>query len=155
VEQREEGRVKRQQWIAVGRVIGIWTIFGVVLALVPILFSGISEWIRGDSVGLSDVIGGGELLLVSAGISAAALGELARQRTDSLRGVRGMLTGVGIVTILLAGLLFADIAGSIRDNEDIDTVRVATISAVIFTISLVTAATAMVVAEVSTWSSST
>ena len=146
--------MNREKWIAIGRVIALWAIFGVLLALVPILFSAISEWIRGDSVGLSEVIGGGELLLVSAGISAASLGELARQRTDALSGVRAILTGVGIVTILLAGLLFADIAGSIRNDEDIDAVRVATVSIVIFTISVVTAATAMVVAEVSTWTSS-
>ena len=66
-----------------------------------------------------------------------------------------MLTGIGIITILLAGLLFADIAGSLRDDDQIDAARVATVPGVIFSISLVIAGIAMVIAEVSTWTSST
>jgi hypothetical protein len=66
-----------------------------------------------------------------------------------------MLTGIGIITILLAGLLFADIAGSLRDDDQIDAARVATAPGVIFSISLVIAGIAMVIAEVSTWTSST
>ena len=113
--------------IAIASTLMTWSLFGVLLALVPIAFSGISAWIRGQTIGFSDVIGVGELLLVSAGVSAAALGELARQRTDHLRRARAILTGAGVITILLAGLLFADVAGSIRDAEDVDRVRIATV----------------------------
>lgn len=143
--------MSRQQWMAIGRVLGMWTLFGVLFALVPIIFSALSEWIHGDSVGLSELIGGGELLLVSTGVCAAALGELAGRPTDPLRGVRGLLSGVSVILILIAGLLFADVAGSVRDHEAYDAVRVATASLVIFSISLITAAMAMVVAEVSKW----
>jgi hypothetical protein len=145
--------VNRERWMALGRALGLWILFGVLLALVPILSSAIGEWVRGRTIGLSDVIGGGELLLVSTGVSAAAIGELVRHRTDDLRNLRAVLTGVGLITILFAGLLFADIAASIRANEDLDAVRVAAISLVIFSISLVTATAATVVTEVSTWTS--
>jgi hypothetical protein len=141
----------QQQWMAIGRVLGMWTLFGVLFALVPIIFSAISEWIHGDSIALSELVGGGELLLVTTGVCAAALGELAGQPTDALRGVRGLLSGVSVIIILIAGLLFADVAGSLRDHEDFDAVRVATASVVLFSIALMTAAVAMVVAEISTW----
>lgn len=137
--------------MAIGRVLGMWCLFGVLFALVPIIFSALSEGIHGESVGVAELVEGGELLLVSTGICAAALGELASQPTDALRGVRGLLSGVAIILILISGLLFADVAGSMRDHEDFDAVRVATASLVIFSIALVTAAVAMVVAEVSTW----
>jgi hypothetical protein len=141
----------RQRWLAIGHVLGQWMLYGVLFALVPIVFSFLSEYIRGDTVALTELIGGGELLLVSAGISAAALGELARQPTDPLRRVRSLLTGLSIIMVLIAGLLFADVAGNLRDADAYDTARLATVSLVIFTISLVTAALAMVVAEVSGW----
>jgi hypothetical protein len=48
--------VNQNQWIAIGRVLGMWTLFGVVFALVPIIFSGLSEWIHGDSIGLDELI---------------------------------------------------------------------------------------------------
>ena len=87
-----------------------WFVFGVIIALVPLGFAYVNQRIDGRTPALAEVIGRGELLLVSTAIAAAAAGELIASGRD--RAVRKLLSGGGCVAIVLAAsLCFAAVQG--------------------------------------------
>jgi hypothetical protein len=88
-----------------------WFIFSVVIALAPLIYSFLSALTHQRPMGLFLISGHGEILLLSAAISAAAIGELFSSKPG--KGIPKLLAGGGCVTILfLASLWFEDIVSS-------------------------------------------
>lgn len=75
-----------------------WIIFGVLLSLAPLLFSVIQLSARDRSGAnasvIEDVLGGGGLLLISAAIAVAGVGELVAAKNSDIYGI---ISGGGLL----------------------------------------------------------
>jgi hypothetical protein len=88
-----------------------WLIFSVILALLPLAFNYLRLEMRGQDATLQALLGNGELLLVAAAISAAAIGEVIG--SGKAYGAPKFLAGGGALMILaLASMQFADVAAA-------------------------------------------
>lgn len=86
-----------------------WALFGVVIALLPIAFSGFKILHRGEAFDHSLLLSDGELLLVSAGIAAAAIGEIVASGANAK--ILKVVCGAGATALLMiSSFSFADIA---------------------------------------------
>jgi len=94
-----------------------WAFFGVVFAVLPIIFNAVSAVSRNQNISLYVLLSHGELLLVSAGISAASGGELFGSEEPTFRQTRLFLVGMSFLIVCGASLWFADIAPANRANE--------------------------------------
>lgn len=88
-----------------------WLIFGVLVALLPILFNLLFALTVGAEVTAGRLIGRGELLLIAVGLCSTALGDLVLAelsvRSRFWRGVRLILTGTCVVVIAASSFYFA------------------------------------------------
>ncbi|MEU6246086.1 hypothetical protein [Glycomyces sp. NPDC047010] len=97
-----------------------WLLYGIVLAVLPIAVNWVSLMTRGLDASFSAVLGGGELLLVSAVLGATAAGDLMGARTRRFIVFRTVLTGGNLILIVFASLWFADTTAVLRAGTDID-----------------------------------
>ena len=132
---------------AIGEKLLRWMLFGVVFAVLPIVFNFLSAVTRGQSIALSSLTSHGELLLVSVGISAAATGELFGREAGPLRSFRLFVVGMSLIIVCVASLWFADIAGAIRSNEPINEAAVSVGSTIVFFSSITTAGCCIALSE--------
>lgn len=88
-----------------------WLIFGVLVALLPILFNLLFALTVGAEVTAARLIGRGELLLIAVGLCSTAMGDLVLAelsvRGRFWRGVRLILTGTCVVVIASSSFYFA------------------------------------------------
>ena len=88
-----------------------WLIFGVLVALLPILFNLLFALTVGAEVTAGRLIGRGELLLIAVGLCSTALGDLVLAehsvRSRFWRGARLILTGTCVVVIAASSFYFA------------------------------------------------
>lgn len=95
-----------------------WLIFSVVLALLPFAFNYLRLSSRSIDPTFINIFGNGELLLVAAGIAAAAVGDLIG--SGSGHKIAKLFAGGGSVVVLcLASLHFADVA-SLKNSPTFD-----------------------------------
>ena len=86
-----------------------WLIFSVLLALLPLAYNYLHVLTRNGSPSLDVLLGKGELLLVAASISAAAVGSLIGGSKKWL--IAKVFAGGGSVLLLgLASLYYVDVA---------------------------------------------
>lgn len=92
-----------------------WIIFSVVIALLPLLFNLLRDIGKGEGINLVRLFSHGELLLVSAAISAGSLGHLfgAENPSSIPKVVSG---GSCVVVLMIASFWFADISGAWQSN---------------------------------------
>jgi uncharacterized membrane protein len=91
-----------------------WFFFSVVIAVVPIVFNGVSAINRNEVLTWQALLVHGEFYLVSVAVTAAALGEMFNRESKRLRLTRMCLFGFGFTLIVMASLLFADVASNAR-----------------------------------------
>lgn len=60
-----------------------WFLFSVLLALLPLGFAALAKNLDGELVSVFKLVSGGELLLVSVGITGAAVGDLLGRKRDN------------------------------------------------------------------------
>ena len=97
-----------------------WLIFSVLIALLPIGFNYLSMKTKSIPTSLEIICAQGELLIVSAALNAAALGELFGSGPASLMIAKIIAGGVCVIILLLTSLWFADIAATILLNKPLD-----------------------------------
>ena len=115
-----------------------WLIFGVLLALVPLIFSWAAREMRPQPSGLDVVLANGELFLVTAAISGAAGGELVGVvRTTRQPFWEIVAGGCCLIVVVLSAHLFADISAVRATAATIDPARVSTWSLWLYGIGLV------------------
>ncbi|WP_346533798.1 hypothetical protein [Micromonospora sp. DPT] len=125
-----------------------WALFGVTIALTPIMTSGLTGITRSAEISYDRLVGRGELLLIAAGVAAAGIGELFGREETRLRTSRLVLVGVSILLILLTSYWFADIAAATQAKQPVDQHVVAEISTYLFVITLGVTACSLVVSEI-------
>jgi hypothetical protein len=93
--------------------------FGVLVALIPILFAAVNAFLKGHNVDWSSLLSHGELLLITVGICAGALGELLSTRTRS-EALDLVLGGFATIIVIVASYIFSNISSSIIAGERLD-----------------------------------
>lgn len=83
-----------------------WLIFGVILALVPLAFVWFCRLIFGQDITLESLLSRGDLLLITAGLCAAGIGEMIGSG-GALKGAKIISGGLSVVILLLSALIFA------------------------------------------------
>lgn len=124
-----------------------WGLFGVCFAVLPIAFNAISAATRNGGFSLESLLSNGELLLISAAVSAASAGELFGREEVLMRSTRLFLVGMSFIIVCGSSLWFADIAGATRDQADINEHFIAVGSIIIFFFSAVTGACCVILSE--------
>jgi len=124
-----------------------WFLFGVVIALLPIIFNSLRLFTHGGSLTFGQLVGRGELLLVTAGISAKAIGELIGSST-SMKIPKIIAGGVSLVILALASLYFADVAATYANNQTLDLSVISRMSLILFLTAVVSGGSCVALAEV-------
>jgi hypothetical protein len=120
-----------------------WMVFTVAFAVMPVAFNALTAITRGDPVAYANLVANGELLLISAAISAAAAGELSTSAEPALPATKSLLIGMSFLVICVASLWFADIASAVRAHEEVDRHAVSVGSTVVFAFATITGACCM------------
>ncbi|MFT4924269.1 MAG: hypothetical protein ACI8WB_000347 [Phenylobacterium sp.] len=110
-----------------------WLLFGVICGLLPIGFVALDYFTVGEHFQLRDLIGKGELLLISCGISATGMGELLVEGTKYVR--IGMVMGACSV-ILVGGCSywFASVGSSVQLN--IENITIGSLGLFLFSVAI-------------------
>ncbi len=87
-----------------------WLMFGVAFAVLPLVLNLLLAFTRDLPVHGDQVLGQGELLLVSAGVAASGAGELSGEPVRELRRLQIVLSGLAYLIVCLASLWFASTA---------------------------------------------
>ena len=115
-----------------------WLIFGVLLALVPLIFSWAARQMRSQPSDLHTVLANGELFLVTAAISGAAVGELVGVVRSARQPFWEIVAGgCCLIVVVLSAHLFADIAAVRATAATVDPARVSAWSLWLYGIGLV------------------
>jgi len=124
-----------------------WVWFGLVLAIVPVIFAALRLFIRDAPVTLSALTGQAELLLPAAAISARGIGELlgGQARKSAKRYLAG---GSAILILLLSTLFFADVTAAYAVGDPVSTSVIARTSVVLTLCAAIAGCSCVIVAEV-------
>jgi hypothetical protein len=115
-----------------------WLIFGVLLALVPLLFSWATRQLRAQPSSLDVLLANGELFLVTAALAGAAIGELLGVARASRQPFWEIVAGgCCLIVVVLSAHLFADISAIRATAATIDPARVSSWSLWLYCIGLV------------------
>jgi hypothetical protein len=125
-----------------------WLIFGVLISLAPFLAVLLDDIDRGIDPTLVTLFGSGELLIVSAVIAAAGIGELFRSAKAYKRRIaRQLVLGSSIVNLLAASLWFADVSSLIVSKQHTQPTVVAAGSIGLFISTVVASTSALLLSE--------
>ena len=111
-----------------------WLIFSVVIALLPLLCNLLRDIRKGDGIALVRLFSHGELLLVSAAISASSLGHLFGAKNPSNVLLNILAGGAGVGVLMVASFWFADVSAACHSNptESIDSKAICVGSIIVF-----------------------
>jgi len=87
-----------------------WLMFGVAFATLPLVLNLLLAATRNLPVSWEQLLGQGELLLVSAGVAASGAGELSGEPVRQLRRFQIVLSGLAYIIVCLASVWFAGTA---------------------------------------------
>ncbi|MFF7789942.1 hypothetical protein [Streptomyces sp. NPDC007991] len=124
-----------------------WLFFGVIFAVMPILAGMLINGSRGKGLGFWDLIGRGELLIVTAGLAAAAAGQILTKRTPRRKLIANVLAFGNIVIACLTSIVFANISSGLQDSDQIDQHAVGIQSLWFFGITFITAGSSALIVE--------
>lgn len=124
-----------------------WGVFSVLFALLPICFHVLKIASAGKGLSLESVFGSGELLLIGAAISAAAIGELVIGNAYK-RNIKLIVCGACIFLLALNSLWYADVSGAANGQTAYDLGVIASGSVTMFLVTLVVSGLCVVLSEV-------
>lgn len=122
-----------------------WFVFGVLVALVPIVVSYLDLVVKSQAVKFDNLIGDGGLLLIISAICAGAIGELIGSGRSALF-FKIVSTGVTVIILLISSFMFASIFEG-RANLSVDVHAVADLSFWIFIIGMISCAGCIALSE--------
>ena len=123
-----------------------WMIFSVLFALLPICFHMLKIVSFGSELSIESVFGSGELLLIGAAISAAAVGELVVGNAYR-RKAKLTVSGACIFLLALNSLWYADVSSAANSQSTYDLNVVASGSVIMFSITLLVSALCVALSE--------
>ena len=86
-----------------------WLLFSVVMAFTPLAFTAVDRFLSGKEVRVSDLLKGGELLLIASAIAAAAIGDLLIEG-KRLWWAQQVICVICIINLAVSAYAFARIA---------------------------------------------
>lgn len=128
-----------------------WLIFGVLVALLPILFNLLFAISVGAEVTVGRIIGRGELLLIAVGLCSTALGDLVLAelpvRSRFWRGARLVLTGMCVVVIAASSFYFALVSDRYARQIDVSEEVVVLISSTLYAAAVISSVMSVLLSE--------
>lgn len=124
-----------------------WIFFGVVFSVMPILAELLGSGSRKGGPSFWDLIGRGELLIVTAGLAAAAAGQILTKRTGKRRFLANVLAFANITIACLASVMYANVTVGLTDGVKINQHAVGVNSLWFFVITFVTAGSSTLIVE--------
>lgn len=126
-----------------------WAFFSVIFAVLPIGAGYVIDITRQSDRSFSDLISHGELYIVSAGLTAAAVGQSFMKKNNKHRFLHAILTFTNIGLFFLTSFFYADaVAPSSEADPNVRRDVMAELSLWFFAITLITTGTSTVLAEV-------
>ena len=114
-ESDEQGPTPESIWMQVGKKISIWCVFGVILALIPIISNGVSEAFSASGYSFENVLQKGDLFIVSAVISGSTVGtllELKLKKKERWGFARVIMSSVCFILSLLNSICYGPAANA-------------------------------------------
>lgn len=124
-----------------------WVLFGVVIALAPLIANYFSLGFAGKNSTIGGVIARGELLLIVSAMCAAAVGELVGSGA-AFRTLKVIASGVALVVLVLASLFFAGVAVAHARGGGVDPIAIKEISLYIYGVAIVSCGACVLLSEV-------
>ncbi|MEV6167649.1 hypothetical protein AB0L99_05405 [Streptomyces sp. NPDC051954] len=124
-----------------------WLFFGVIFAVMPIIAGLLINASRLGSLGFWSLIGRGELLIVTAGLAAAAAGQIFTKKSSRRHLMSSFLAFSNIVIACLSSIVYANISAGLQEGDEINDGFVGVLSLVFFGITLVTAGSSALIVE--------
>lgn len=128
-----------------------WLIFGVLVALLPILFNLLFAITVGGELTVGRLIGRGELLLIAVGLCSTALGDLVLAelpvRSRFWRGARLVLTGMCVVVIAASSFYFALVSDRYARQIDVSEEVVVLISSTLYAAAVISSVMSVLLSE--------
>ncbi|WP_159029291.1 hypothetical protein [Streptomyces viridochromogenes] len=126
-----------------------WAFFSVIFAVLPIAAGYLIDATRQGDRSFSDLISHGELYIVSAGLTAAAVGQSFMKKSNKHRFLHAILTFTNIGLFFLTSFLYADaVAPNAANDPEVRRDVMAELSLWFFAITLITTGASTVLAEV-------
>ncbi|MBK5994989.1 hypothetical protein ACIF6H_23075 [Streptomyces microflavus] len=126
-----------------------WAFFSVIFAVLPIAAGYLIDATRQGDRSFSDLISHGELYIVSAGLTAAAVGQSFMKKSNKHRFLHAILTFTNIGLFFLTSFLYADaVAPNAASDPEVRRDVMAELSLWFFAITLITTGVSTVLAEV-------
>lgn len=123
-----------------------WLIFSVIVALLPLAFNAFMILVTGKELSLLLICSNGELLIISAAISAAAIGELFSSNYP--HQIPKYLAGGGcVISLCVASLMFAYIAGAAKSNVTLEGQVILNSSLIMFIFAILSSGSCIAIAE--------
>jgi hypothetical protein len=129
----------------------VWMLFGVTIALMPFYTRAIINHDRGQPVTLAEILGDGELLVVSVVINAAAIGELMSKGEipEHFKLAKVAVIGVSLALLCVMSTWFADVSSIHAGGAKLpDNHNMARESLAFFFATLVVSASSLALSEV-------
>ena len=125
-----------------------WLVFSVLLAVAPLAGSFVTRMTRKLPTDLDAILANGELLLVTAGIVGAAVGELLGNQHTERRPVPEVIAGgASLLILFFCAVVFADTAAAKAASQAIDGAAVTNFSLLMCGIGLASSASCVLLSE--------
>lgn len=120
-------------WGNVGLKLLRWTVYSVIISLIPIFSTFLYSWTTNSQVTLTGALSKGELLLISVAISGGAVGELiGREAEGALRLLKVGIIGLTLIVVLVSCIWFGSIASILAEGGHVDAHAVSVGSKIVF-----------------------
>ncbi len=124
-----------------------WLIFGVVVALLPLIATYVSRRTDGLVPAWTELLGRGELFLVCAGVCSAAYGEVLGTG-GGLRAWKIVAGGICLMVLLVSSLVYAHIVERISSSAPIAMEAICHDSLYLYLIGVAASTACVVLAEI-------
>lgn len=123
-----------------------WLIFGVIIAVSPLIAAYLFAVIKGGHPAYSDIVGTGELFLLSIALCGAAMGDLV-SGAGTKRELKFYSGGCTLVVLVLSALLYAGVSEARLSDTQMDAGMVSVISTILFAVGLVSCGCCVALSE--------
>ncbi|WP_030204722.1 hypothetical protein [Streptomyces sp. NRRL S-87] len=136
-------------WTVVGPKLQHWFFFGVLFGVLPIALCFAMNSLSRNGMTLTQLLGRGELLIVTTSLAAAAAGQIITRKGSpaGITNVLGFLVCLNILLAVATAGLFAFVSYASQTPQSIDATSVAQYSVVLFASSVVTAGSSALIVE--------
>ena len=123
-----------------------WCVFSVVIATLPIVFNYLIMVTRGAEATIITLTSRGELLLLAAGMTASAVGEIIGSGSNLLK-LKIIAGGGCVIILMLAALYFAHVSAELNAGRTIQLSVVSNMSVLMFVFGIISSGSCIAIVE--------